>query len=100
MNNFSNTSMVSVLRIMINGCLISRYVSHYTRTNGRDFRACALAALGDPCANFTLFLANFGANDGMRNNDFLGIYHIRTHRNDRFYRLVFFSELLLLGIKM
>lgn len=87
---------------MINGCLISRYVSHYnvTRTNGRDFRACALAALGDPCANFTLFLPIFGANDGMRNYDFSGIYHIRTHRNDRFYRLVFFSELLLLGIKM
>lgn len=92
--------MVSVRRTMINGGLISRYVSHYTRTNGRDFRACALAALDDLCANFTFFLPDFGANDGMRNYNFLTIYHIRAHRVDRFYRLVFFSDLLLLGIKM
>ena len=59
-----------------------------------------LAAWGGLYANFTLFTPIFGANDGMHNYDFSGIYHIRTHRNDRFYRLVFFSELLLLGIKM
>jgi len=85
---------------MINGCLISRHVPHYTRINGRDFRACALAALGDLCANFILFLPYFGANDGVRNYNFLGIYHIRAYHNDRLYLLVFFSELLLLGIKM
>ena len=91
---------MSVLRILINGCLISRYVSHYTRTNGRDFRACALAALGDLCANFILCLPDFGANDGVRNYNFLGINYIRAYHNDRLYLMVFFSESLLLGIKM
>lgn len=89
-----------MLRILINGCLICCYVSHYTRTNGRDFRACVLAALGDLCANFTLCLPDFGANNSVRNYDFLGMYYIQADHNDRFYFLVFFSELLLLGIKM
>ena len=70
------------------------------RINSRDFRAYVLAALSNLYTNFTFFLPNFSANDSIRNYDFLDIYYIRAYRNNRFYRLVFFSELLLLGIKM
>lgn len=91
---------MSALRIIINRCLISRYISHYIQINGRDFRVYVLAVLSNLCANFTFFLPNFGTNDSIRNYDFLTIYHIRAYRNNRFYRLEFFSELLLLVTKM
>lgn len=48
------------------------------------FHACALAALRDLCANFTLFLSIFGANDNVCNYHFLGIYHIRAYHNESF----------------
>jgi hypothetical protein len=68
--------------------------------NSYYFRVYILAILSNLYTNFTFFLPNFSANDSIYNYDFLDIYYIRAYRNNRFYYLVFFSELLLLRIKM